>query len=141
MDSLKATKFGIKLAFYRYLGTGNKEPLGPKFGSRTSGTTPCPTSARAIIFPSSLAGLRRLKDPYEVLRKEGTNCCQVLMGLCIQPSGPNPQPRISIAEPRSKSLGPVMSCKKYVPNSAVKECMATQNKPKKLGRPKSDAAS
>ena len=57
------------------------------------------------------------------------------MGMCIQPTGPNPRLGISTIKPTSKSLGPALSCKKHAQNSTVKESMATQNKPQKLGKP------
>ena len=95
-----------------------------------------------MVFPSSLAGCGRLKVSGEVLRKEGgTSGCHILTGMCIQPTGTNPRPRISTVKPTSQNLGLVLSCRKHAQNSAVKESIAVQNKPKKLGRPKSRAAS
>ena len=94
-----------------------------------------------MIFPSSLAGRSRINVSREVQRKEGgTNRCHTLMGMCTQPTGPNPRPGISTNKPTSKSLGLALSCRKHTQNSVVKESMAAQNKPKKLGRSKSRAA-
>ena len=77
-----------------------------------------------------------------MLRKEGgTNCCHILITMCTQPTGPNPRQRILTDKPTSKSLGLVWSCKKHAENFVVNESIATQNKAKKLGRPKSRAAS
>ena len=92
MASLKETGLTIKFAFCLFLGTGKKDPLGPKLGSDTGVRTPWCMSALAIILPSSLAGRSRLNVRCAVdINEAGTSRCHIRIGMCIQPTGPHPR--------------------------------------------------